>query len=156
MGNKKKKSDTQNKSKIRAVPTEVDGIAFKSKLEAYCYIQLKENNLKAKYEGRTFIVLKSFKYRGDKVQKISYTPDFVGKDFIIECKGWANESFPLRWKLFKYMLYTKKLDYDVYLPHTPVEVDKVISKIKLKQENVSTRGIKKQVQRYKQLLTNLV
>ena len=32
---------------------------------------------------------------------IKYTPDFIGKDFIIETKGRANESFPLRWKLFK-------------------------------------------------------
>jgi len=36
-----------------------------------------------------------------KVLGIKYTPDFTGKDYIIECKGRANESFPLRWKLFK-------------------------------------------------------
>ena len=34
-----------------------------------------------------------------KILNIKYTPDFIGKDFIIETKGRANESFPLRWKL---------------------------------------------------------
>ena len=32
---------------------------------------------------------------------IKYTPDFIGDNFIIETKGRANESFPMRWKLFK-------------------------------------------------------
>jgi hypothetical protein len=154
MGNTEVKQSS-DKRKIKSVPTNIDGIAFKSKLEAYCYLQLKENKIKAKYEGRTFIVLPAFKYRREKVQKITYTPDFVGKDFIIECKGWKNESFPLRWKMFRYMLLTKKMDYDVYLPRSPKDVDKVIGQI-LQKKNVSTRGFKKQIQRYKQLITGLV
>ena len=36
-----------------------------------------------------------------KIQSIKYTPDFVSSSFIIECKGRANESFPMRWKMFK-------------------------------------------------------
>ena len=144
-----------DKRKIKAIPTNIDGIAFKSKLEAYCYLQLKENKIKAKYEGKTFVVFPAFSYRGDKIQQITYTPDFVGKDFIIECKGWKNESFPLRWKMFRYMLLEKKMDYDVYLPRSPKDVDKVIGKI-LNKKNVSTRGIKKQIQRYKQLIAGLV
>jgi hypothetical protein len=36
-----------------------------------------------------------------KILNIKYTPDFIGKGFIIETKGRANESFPLRWKMFK-------------------------------------------------------
>ena len=44
-----------------------------------------------------------FTNRGEKkILGIKYTPDFTGKDYIIECKGRANESFPLRWKLFKH------------------------------------------------------
>ena len=40
--------------------------------------------------------------RGNKkVLGIKYTPDFEGKDFIIECKGRPNDTFPLRWKMFK-------------------------------------------------------
>ena len=40
--------------------------------------------------------------RGEKIiLPIKYTPDFIGKGFIIETKGRANESFPMRWKMFK-------------------------------------------------------
>ena len=43
-----------------------------------------------------------FKNRGEKkILNIKYTPDFVSTSFIIECKGRANESFPIRWKMFK-------------------------------------------------------
>ena len=30
-----------------------------------------------------------------KILNIKYTPDFVGHNFIIECKGRANETFPI-------------------------------------------------------------
>jgi hypothetical protein len=43
-----------------------------------------------------------------KVLNIKYTPDFIGEDFIIETKGRANESFPLRWKMFKYLMQPYK------------------------------------------------
>ena len=43
-----------------------------------------------------------FKNRGNKkILGIKYTPDFISYDYIIECKGRPNESFPIRWKIFK-------------------------------------------------------
>ena len=46
-----------------------------------------------------------FKNRGEKkILNIKYTPDFVSPSFIIECKGRANESFPIRWKCLKITL----------------------------------------------------
>lgn len=40
------------------------------------------------------------------VRQIAYTTDFMAVDrsWIIETKGYSNESFPLRWKMFKYLL----------------------------------------------------
>jgi hypothetical protein len=50
-----------------------------------------------------------YKNRGcKKILPITYKPDFVGRDFVIECKGRANESFPLRWKLFKAWIVFKR------------------------------------------------
>ena len=47
-----------------------------------------------------------------KILPIKYTPDFVSDSFIIECKGRANESFPLRWKMFKkYLKAHTSCDY---------------------------------------------
>ena len=97
----------------------VDGIKFASGLEAYMYKALKKAKIKADYEKRTFEIFRGFYFpensyerqangkgdmvnRGDKkILGIKYTPDFEGKDFIIECKGRPNDTFPLRWKMFK-------------------------------------------------------
>jgi hypothetical protein len=53
---------------------------------------------KAKAEGRIHREIKDVKQ-----ESISYTPDFYLPDFdvYIEVKGYADEVFKLRWKLFK-------------------------------------------------------
>jgi hypothetical protein len=125
-----KKNKVSKNIKVRnATPIELDGIKFKSKLEAYCYLKLKENNIEAVYEENKFIILPSFSYKDKKIHEMTYTPDFVGKKFIIECKGNMNDAFPLRWKIFKYYLFKNKLEYDLYLPRSMTQVDKVISEI---------------------------
>jgi hypothetical protein len=125
-----KKRKAPSKGKIRnATPTEVDGIKFKSKLEAYTYQKLKQNNIPANYETVKFTILDSFTYDGKRVQEMTYTPDFTSDDFIIECKGYANESFPLRWKIFKYFLLMNKLEYNIYKPKNIREVDEMIETI---------------------------
>lgn len=118
-----------NKKVRNATPLEYENIQFRSKLEVYCYIQLKENNINAKYESNTFTILDSFIYNGEKIRKMTYTPDFVGDTFIIECKGIANDAFPLRWKIFKYYLFKNNLNYKLYLPRNKKDVDSVIKDI---------------------------
>jgi hypothetical protein len=129
----KKTKSTSNKTentKVKnATPTTYDGIDFRSKLEVYCYKKLKQNNIKAGYESHTFTILEAFKYLDESIRKMTYTPDFVGENFIIECKGNMNESFPLRWKIFKYFLFKNKLTYKLYLPRNQKEVDIVIENI---------------------------
>ena len=118
---KKKRGPVQSKKII------YDGITFASGLERYMYQALKKAKIKALYEGETFELQEGFdfpfesyercgngkgeyKNRGNKkIFNIKYTPDFVGKGFIIETKGRANESFPLRWKMFKKLLTTFSL-----------------------------------------------
>jgi len=124
------KKKNKNQHVRNATPTKVDGIQFKSKLEAYCYSKLKENNIKADYEKIVFEILPAIEYQGKKVQPMRFTPDFVGKGFIIECKGNPNDAFPLRWKIFKHYLYNNKLNIKLYLPRKPEQVDKVIKEIK--------------------------
>ena len=71
-----------------------------------------------------------FKDRGNKkVLAITYTPDFIGPGYIIECKGRANESFPLRWKLFKSYVQ-KHLCATLYKPQNQKECEEVIRLIK--------------------------
>jgi hypothetical protein len=104
----------------------VDGIPFKSKLELYCYKQLKEHNIHAIYEGTVFTIIPSFIYDGEKIREMQYTPDFVGENFIIECKGHANESFPLRWKMFKYYLWRNGINISLYMPRNKKQIDETI------------------------------
>lgn len=141
------------KGPVRAKKTTYDGINFASGLEKYMYVALKKSNISATYEGQTFELLSSFnigvdcyercsngkgdfKNRGNSnVLNIKYTPDFVGEDFIIECKGRANESFPIRWKMFKRMISDGKIKpYALYKPQNQKECDQVIDLILSKQK----------------------
>ena len=71
-----------------------------------------------------------FKDRGNKkILPIKYTPDFVANKFIIECKGRANESFPMRWKLFKRMINISRPYVTLYKPQNQKECDQVIELI---------------------------
>ncbi|HKL75079.1 MAG TPA: DUF1064 domain-containing protein [Halanaerobiales bacterium] len=124
------KKKSKNKKVKNATPLFYDGIKFKSKLEVYCYNKLKENNIEAPYEENTFVIIDAFVYNDEKVRKMTYKPDFVGKDFVIECKGKANDAFPLRWKIFKRYLFDNNLNYKLYLPRNKKDVDAVIEDIK--------------------------
>ena len=137
----------RKKGPVTAKKVVYDGIKFASGLEKYMYKLLKEACINAKYEGETFVIVESFNFiedsyerqsngKGDlvnrgnkKILPIKYTPDFVGENFIIECKGRANESFPIRWKLFKKYVSENMSNITLYKPQNQRECDKVIEHI---------------------------
>ena len=130
----RKLSNTRQNKKVRnATPLVYDGIQFRSKLEAYCYKKLVQNNIKADYEKNKYVLIEKFKYQDKTILPITYTPDFVGDAFIIECKGNMNDAFPIRFKLFKYYLYTNNLNYKLFLPRNQKDVDKVVLEL-MKQD----------------------
>ena len=138
----------KKKGPVQAKKISYDGISFASGLERYTYIALKKNKLYEGYESETFQIIESFNFpnisyekqanskgeyinRGSKkILGIKYTPDFIGKDYIIECKGRPNESFPLRWKLFKLWLTKNNIGKILYKPQNQKEVDRTITLIK--------------------------
>ena len=138
----------KKKGPVQAKKISYDGISFASGLERYTYIALKKNKLYEGYENETFQIIESFNFpnisyekqanskgeyinRGSKkILGIKYTPDFIGKDYIIECKGRPNESFPLRWKLFKLWLTKNNIGKILYKPQNQKEVDRTIALIK--------------------------
>ena len=133
---------------VRSKKVKFDGITFASGLERYMYQALKKAKIKAKYEGETYIVQEGFMFnnesyerqsngKGDlvnrgckKILPIKYTPDFVSDSFIIECKGRANESFPMRWKMFKKYVNDNLKHVTLYKPQNQKECDKVVELIK--------------------------
>ena len=132
---------------VRSKKVMLDGITFGSGLEKYMYLALRKSKIKADYEGETFTLIDGFEFdttsyerqsngkgefknRGDKkILPIRYTPDFVNENFIIECKGRANESFPMRWKLFKRMINISRPYVTLYKPQNQKECDRVVELI---------------------------
>ena len=132
---------------VRSKKVTVDGIQFASGLEKYMYLALKEAKIEARYEGETYVLQDSFvfenksyekqsngkgefKNRGEKkILNIKYTPDFVSPSFIIECKGRANESFPIRWKMFKKYVKEQLKHVTLYKPQNQKDCDEVIKLI---------------------------
>lgn len=126
---KQTKKKTEGRVK-NATPNIVDGIKFRSKLESYTYKKLKEANIYAEYEQHRYELLPAFVFNDKKIRAITYLPDFVGHDFIIECKGFPNEAWPLREKLFKYYMNRFLPNHRFYLVHTQKEVDAMIDELK--------------------------
>ena len=149
----KKKIRRRKKGPVRAKKVSFDGITFASGLEKYMYIALKKAKIYSEYEGMTFTLQDAFMFDVDsyerqgngkgemvnrgqkKIQSIKYTPDFISPSFIIECKGRANESFPMRWKLFKKFIKNDMPHVTLYKPQTQKECDKVIELIIEKNKN---------------------
>ena len=142
-----RKRKNKKRGPVRAKKVTFDGIKFASGLEKYMYQALKKAKIKAKYEGQTYVLQEAFDFKIDsferqangkgemvnrgckKILPIKYTPDFVSSSFIIECKGRANESFPLRWKMFKKYVNHKMKHVTLYKPQNQKECDEVIKLI---------------------------
>ena len=102
----------KGRSKVKnAKKSTYDGHDFQSNLELYCYKQLEEAEILVEYEAYTFTIFEALLYpqacyegtakklynKGSKIRPITYNNDIgcrKGK-WIIETKGYANESFPL-------------------------------------------------------------
>ena len=142
-----RRKKSKKKGPVQAKKISYDGINFASGLERYMYMALKKAKIKADYEGTTFELIPGFEFtnssierqsngKGDyrergckKILNIKYTPDFVADDFIIECKGRANESFPIRWKLFKKWMTDNSDNRVLYKPQNQTECDRTIDMI---------------------------
>jgi len=120
----------QKKNKVRnATKVEKYGIQFKSKLECYTYEAFMNAGIPVKYEPKHFTLIPNFEYLGEKIRPITYLPDFIGKNFIVECKGLITDSFPLRFKLFKRYLKQHHSTNKVYLVRNQKQVNEMIQEI---------------------------
>jgi len=142
-----KKRFKRKKGPVRSKKVTFDGITFASGLEKYMYIALQKAKINAVYEGATFELQEGFMFdnesyerqsngKGDmvnrgskKILNIKYTPDFVSDTFIIETKGRANESFPIRWKMFKKYVKANLPSVTLYKPQNQKECDQVVELI---------------------------
>jgi hypothetical protein len=122
---------------------------MRSKLEEQCASLLTSNGIKFEYEPYRITLIegttlrnpcyervgKVFKLNTIKQRAITYTPDFVGDGWIIETKGYEQESSKLKWKLFKILLDQKGINVMLFKPHTKSEILKCIEVIKTESKN---------------------
>ena len=118
----------ENRKIRNASPVRTDDITFKSLLEKSIYRKLVERGFDPSYEGKTYTIWKGrlpatrfYTIRKDrktgsrhnhlcmsKLLEVTYTPDFVftyqGIEVIIEAKGFENDVFPLKRKMFRGLL----------------------------------------------------
>lgn len=140
----------RKKGPVTAKKVSYEGINFASGLEKYMYIALQKAGIKSYFEDQTYELVTGFDFavnsferqgngkgefvnRGNKkILNIKYTPDFIvyTRDryiqFIIECKGRANDSFPIRWKLFKKLIMETSPNVILFKPQSHKDCDKTV------------------------------
>ena len=125
-----------SKSKVKnATAVDAYGIHFRSKLELYTYEAFMKAGIPVKYEPKHFTLLPKFTYLGENIRAITYLPDFIGRGFVVECKGLMGDSFPLRYKLFKYYLKRHHSKMRCYLVRNHKQVDEMIQELQVRDKN---------------------
>lgn len=124
----------ENKKVINATPTVSNGIEFKSKIEVMVYNTLVQHGFEPQYEPITYVIWSGFRptipfyTRNEKTKQqilnlrklvdVTYTPDFYieykGLKIIIEAKGFENDVWPYKFKMFRHLL-EQQPDKDKYL-----------------------------------------
>lgn len=142
-----------------------DGLKFDSNLELFTYKTLKANGIhNFGRESWTVTLIESFVFSGiateahlktnketkkkqvilgqvtNKIRPMTYTPDFVcinenKQGWVIECKGWGNEQYPLKRKMFKQYLTKNGFIVDFFEPNDQKNVLLCVEIIKKKYYN---------------------
>lgn len=125
-----KTSKGVNKKIRNATPTEYKGIKYRSTLEANCARVFDELGVKVQYEPFRLTILPSFKYYDESLRAITYTPDFVGEGFIVECKGFPNDNWHDKRKWIMDYLLRNKSELRFYEIHTVTQLRALIKSLK--------------------------
>ena len=147
----------KSRGRIKNVQTtKIDGVEFRSRLEAFTYAELKKEGIEFDYEKEKFILMDKFKYENVSIEKrkkkgklvfdqaltsirsTTYLPDFTNLEegWIIEVKGMKTDVFNLKWKLFKQYLVKNNLNYELYMPGSKKQILQTIKIIKEKNGNI--------------------
>lgn len=107
-----------------------EGIKFRSQLEIRVAKYLKENNIDFEYESIRLELIPSFKYNGQSYRAVHYKPDFKCGNFLLEVKGYPNDSWSLKKKLIITTILKNNLPYIFREVHTIKELKEVINEVR--------------------------
>lgn len=122
----------QDNKKIKSAQKEVKyGLEFDSRLELYMYEQLTAAEIRFKFKP-VYILQEGFRYRGEVVHPITLTTDFELEDYdiIIDPKGFANDTAPLKNKMLKALLFAQGRQPRIIFPSSQVKCREIIYRIK--------------------------
>lgn len=120
------KKDNTNRKIRNASKVQFNDIKFDSELELYMYKLLLRAKISLVFKPK-FILVPSFHYEGELVREISWRPDYIVSDYnmLIDPKGYANDNFPLKLKLFKKWCIDNDKHYEFYFPKNKKECDSI-------------------------------
>ena len=128
----------ENKKIKGATITEYDGMRFRSKLESKVAKYLKDNNISFEYEPFRLCLLPSMIYNGQTLKCVHYTPDFKCGDFLIEVKGYPNDSWSLKRKLIISTIEKNNLPYKFREIHNITDLQEVLMEMSGSKEEWRT------------------
>ena len=128
----------ENKKIKGATITEYDGMRFRSKLESKVAKYLKDNNISFEYEPFRLCLLPSMIYDGQTLKSVHYTPDFKCGDFLIEVKGYPNDSWSLKRKLIISTIEKNNLHYKFREIHNITDLQEVLMEMSGSKEEWRT------------------
>lgn len=120
MGNQKIKNATE---------IIIDGVKYRSKLEGSVAKYLKEHNIPFEYEKHRLELIPTMRYNEQTLKAVHYTPDFICNNFIIEVKGFPNDSWSLKKKVIIQLIIEGKLPYNFREIHSIRELKEVINEM---------------------------
>lgn len=129
----KKRTVKKDNRKIKSKKVTIDGITFDSTLESVMYTELKKTGLAFDMQV-AFEIIPAFTYCGRKIRPMKWTVDYYLPHIntIVETKGLANESFPLRLKMFMFQYQACKGNKEpmVVILKNQKEVKEYVAKLK--------------------------
>lgn len=128
----KKPMESGNRRVRNATKVVIGEIKFDSKLESYMYGLLEDYGIDFEFQ-RIFELQSKFRYQGDAIRAITWKADFwvPALNMVIDAKGYPNDIFPLKLKMFKHAIHLGKYNVDhIRLPSTKKECFSLIIEIK--------------------------
>lgn len=122
---------TSSKPKYGSKKTEIDGIKFDSKLEAFMYTQLRDKRIRLELQKK-YELQGKFKYNSESIRAITYTVDFYLPDYdiCIDTKGIATQQGLMRIKMLKRYFFDNGLNRKILLPKNQKECLAVVCDLK--------------------------
>jgi hypothetical protein len=118
------KTSQSKTSKYGNKKIELYGLKFDSKLELFCYQQLKSLGIEFEFQ-RAILLQESFRFKGKWIRPITMIVDFVihhdGQKIYIDTKGFATETSKLKYKMLKFLEKDDSI-VDVIWLHSQKEV----------------------------------